>query len=180
MDGWNFFATQSIPKTTWPQWLDTKLFSPPRLDYKHGTLRSRSPSQTHLWRRQQSQRDLRLAGWSGVMSITQLFKPWLFTDNLLTIQLFILRQRPSPSHTQMKSNKALLPNDTVETERHSPLTLCCKDKYICSTSVISWHKIKTWVEVCKMTFYGNVSVTLQKISHPLMLSASSLFVSASY
>lgn len=34
----------------------------------------------------------------------QLFKPRLFTDNLLTIQLFILRQRPSPSHKQMKSN----------------------------------------------------------------------------
>lgn len=48
----------------------------------------------------------------------QLFKPLLFTDNLLTIQLFILRLRQSPSHKQMKSNKALLPTDTEEAEKH--------------------------------------------------------------
>lgn len=47
----------------------------------------------------------------------QLFKLRLFADNLLTIQLFILRLRPSPSHKQMKSNKALLTNDIVEPER---------------------------------------------------------------
>lgn len=35
------------------------------------------------------------------MSIKQLFKPGLFADNLLTIQMFI----QSPSHKQMKSNK---------------------------------------------------------------------------
>lgn len=55
----------------------------------------------------QSQRVLRLLGWSGFYEHKQLFKPRLFTDNLLTIQLFILRQRPSPSHKQMKSNKTL-------------------------------------------------------------------------
>lgn len=52
----------------------------------------------------------------------QLFKLRLFADNLLTIQLFILRLRPSPSHKQMKSNKALLTNDTVEPERRREST----------------------------------------------------------
>lgn len=38
-------------------------------------------------------------GWlEWIYEHNQLFKPQLFTDNLLTIQLFILRQRPSPSH----------------------------------------------------------------------------------
>lgn len=63
------------------------------------------------------------------MSNKQLFKPRLFTDNLLTIQLFILRQRPSPSHKQLKSNKALLTNDTEDCKRHT-LTSYHKAKYI--------------------------------------------------
>lgn len=66
-------------------------------------------------------------GWlQWIYEHNQLFKPRLFTDNLLTIQLFILRQRPSASHKQMKSNKA--PRRLKDTE--SPLTLYYEDKYI--------------------------------------------------
>lgn len=60
-------------------------------------------------------KSLRPVGW--IYEHNQLFKPQLFTDNLLTVQLFILRQRPTPSHKQMKSNKALLTHDTEERQR---------------------------------------------------------------
>lgn len=68
----------------------------------------------------------------GFMSRTQLFKPRLFTDILLTIQLFILRQRPSPSHRQMQSNKAPRSlNDWVHW-----LKLCYNDTHVYCPQVI--------------------------------------------
>lgn len=94
--GWNFFQLSST--SSWPTELPT---------------RSRSPSQTHPRRRQQSQRALRPVGSPGFMSNNQLFKPRLFTDNLLTVQLFILRPRPGASHKLMKSNRALLGRETT-------------------------------------------------------------------
>ena len=64
---------------------------------------SNTPSETSA--ETESPQTARL-GW--IYEHKQLFKPRLFTDNLLNIQLFILRQRPSPSHKQMKSNKTLV------------------------------------------------------------------------
>lgn len=115
----------------------------------------------------------------------QLFKPRLFTDNLLTIQLFILRQRPSPSHKLMKSNKALLTNDTEDCKRHT-LTLYHKTKYI-HCQWLSCHKIDACVSRSiyeSLQLFQPVTVVQtdwgKDMLDPLMFIASSLFVSASY
>lgn len=69
------------------------------------TLGLGSPSQTHLPSGRRSLQSPR-AAWPGrIYEHKQLFKLRLFTDNLLTIQLFILRRRPSPSHRQMKKKQ---------------------------------------------------------------------------
>lgn len=69
-------------------------------------------------------REHRVVGRSGFMSVSQLFKPQLFTDNLLSIQLFILRQRPAPSQAHKNQTSA-------DCERLTP-TLSHQGKYIYS------------------------------------------------
>lgn len=76
------------------------------------TFGPRSSSRRHGWRIS------RALGWSGftVKSISSCLNLRLFADNLFPVRLFVLRPRPSPSHKQVKSNKA-----PATTKRQSPL-----------------------------------------------------------
>lgn len=124
--GWIKLLQSGVgPRTSSQPWLhcsDTHSlhsFSPGASHYTVWTFGQGLHHKLIIWRQSGSPQ----TGWLNLLyEHNQLFKPLLFTDNLFSIQLFILvlsRLRQSPSHKQMKSNKALLTNYTEDTGTHS-------------------------------------------------------------
>ena len=114
----------------------------------------------------------------------QLFKPRLFTDNLLTIQLFILRQRPSPSHKHMNSNKTLgIVKDSNThitlwswTHQLPPESICAVESMHAVCSKFTKGPV---MQICDHTD-PNKSSGKKSRSEPLMRSAALLNISAVY